>query len=164
MTAKRFCSAALLSLICLLTVGWIVMAYEDANKTPARTAVQKLLTDGNFTGAKKIFDEGGAPISKAWDKFSFPDFGDDKAFALEISNDGAAPVFRNGHIVVVSPSAELRKGDPVVIKNGDGCQVMRLTRQTTKKVELKSFSGQMEDHVLDRDDVEWMARIVWVRH
>ena len=128
---------------------------------PSRTVPFLTLKDAQ---KRKIFDEGGAPISKAWDKFSFPDFGDDKAFALEISNDGAAPVFRNGHIVVVSPSAELRKGDPVVIKNGDGCQVMRLTRQTAKKVELKSFSGQMEDHVLDRDDVEWMARIVWVRH
>lgn len=113
---------------------------------------------------KKIFDEDGAPIAKAWDKFAFPDFGDDKAFALEISNDAAAPAFRAGHVVVVSPGAELRKGDPVVVKNGDGCQVMKLSRQTAKKVELKPFGSDDDDVVIARDDLEWMARIVWVRH
>ena len=90
--------------------------------------------------------------------------GDEKAFALEISNDVAAPVFRNGHVVVVSLSAELRKGDPVVIKNDDGCQVMKLARQTAKKVELKPFNNSTDNLVVGREELEWIARIVWVRH
>ena len=113
---------------------------------------------------KKVFDENGDPIAKAWDKFAFPDFGDERAFAIEISNAVAAPVFRNGHVVVVSPSAELRKGDPVVFKNEGTCSVMRLARQTAKKFELKPFNAALEDLSLPRDEIEWIARIVWVRH
>jgi phage repressor protein C with HTH and peptisase S24 domain len=64
----------------------------------------------------------------------------------------------------VSPSSELRKGDAVVFKSEDGCQVMKLARQTAKKVDLKPFNPALEDVTLERDEVEWMARIVWVRH
>jgi phage repressor protein C with HTH and peptisase S24 domain len=41
---------------------------------------------------------------------------------------------------------------------------MKLARQTAKKVELKPFNPALEDVSLERDDVEWMARVVWVRH
>ena len=133
----------------------------SASRGPSRTIPFLTLKDAQ---KKKVFDDSGAPIAKAWDKFAFPDFGDEKAFALEISNDIAAPVFRNGQVVVVSPSAELRKGDPVVFKNGEGCQVMKLARQTAKKVELKPFNTSQDDVVLERDELEWMARIVWVKH
>lgn len=113
---------------------------------------------------KKAFDENGDPLPQAWDKFAFPDFGDQKAFAVEISNDVAAPVFRNGHVVVVSPAAELRKGDPVVLKAEGACLVMKLARQSAKKIELKPFNPALESRSFPRDAVEWMARIVWVRH
>ena len=112
---------------------------------------------------KKAFDEEGLPIAKAWDRLSFPDMGDDKAFALEISNDAAAPVFCSGQVLVVSPKAEVRKGDPVVVKNGTGCLIMKVARQTAKKVELKAFNPAMDDLVLEREKFEWMARIMWVR-
>jgi phage repressor protein C with HTH and peptisase S24 domain len=113
---------------------------------------------------KKVFDDNGDPIAKAWDKFAFPDFGDDRAFAVEVSNDVAAPVFRNGHVVVVSPSAELRKGDPVVVKNDGTCSIMKLSRLTAKKIDLKSFNPALDDLSVVRDEIEWIARIVWVRH
>ena len=113
---------------------------------------------------KKVFDDNGDPITKAWDKFAFPDFGDEKAFAIEVSNDVAAPVFRNGHVVVVSPSAELRKGDPVVVKNDGACSIMKLSRLTAKKIDLKPFNPALDDLSMVRDEVEWIGRIVWVRH
>lgn len=138
-----------------------LVARGNGSKGPSRMVPFITMKDAQ---KKKIFDENGEPILKAWDKFSFPDFGDEKAFALEISNDVAAPVFRNGHVVVVSPSAELRKGDPVVIKNDSICQVMKLARQTAKKVELKPFNSSMDDLVVGREAMEWIARIVWVRH
>jgi phage repressor protein C with HTH and peptisase S24 domain len=58
----------------------------------------------------------------------------------------------------------LRKGDPVVLKADPGCMVMRLARQTAKKLDLKSFNPSIEDISLPREAIEWMARIVWVRH
>lgn len=113
---------------------------------------------------KQVFDENGEPIASAWERFAFPDLGDDRAFAMQISNDVAAPVFRNGHIVVVSPAAELRKGDPVAFKAASGCMVMKLARQTPKKLDLVPFNPSLEPLSLPREAIEWIARIVWVRH
>ena len=138
-----------------------LVSKNNASRGPSRMVPFITMKD---VQRKKIFDEDGAPIAKAWDKFAFPDFGDEKAFAIELSNDVAAPVFRNGQVLVVSPSSELRKGDAVVFKSEDGCQVMKLARQTAKKVDLKPFNPALEDVTLERDEVEWMARIVWVRH
>jgi phage repressor protein C with HTH and peptisase S24 domain len=112
---------------------------------------------------KQVFDAQGRPMGKAWDQIAFPDLDDERAFALEISSDGAAPVFRVGDVVVVSPAAELRRDDRVVIRTKDGCSVMRFVRQTTKRVELKSLNPSLPDRVLDKDGVEWIARIVFVR-
>jgi phage repressor protein C with HTH and peptisase S24 domain len=112
---------------------------------------------------KQTFDAQGRPVGKAWDHIPFPELDDERAFALEISSDGAAPVFRIGDVVVVSPAAELRRDDRVVVKARDGCSVMRFVRQTSKRVELKSLNPSLPDRVLDKDDVDWVARIVFVR-
>jgi phage repressor protein C with HTH and peptisase S24 domain len=112
---------------------------------------------------KKAFDDDGKPLLKAWDRLSFPDVADDGAFAIEVTGDAAAPVFRDGDVVVVSPAAELRKGDRVLVKTEDGWSVMRLVRRTAKKVELKSLNGSGDEHVFTRDEVEWIARVVWAR-
>ena len=113
---------------------------------------------------KNAFGADGRPMGKAWDQIPFPDVNDGRAFALEISSDGAAPVFRAGDVVVVSPAGELRRDDRVVVKGKDGCSVMRFVRQTAKRLELKSLNPSLPDRVLDRDLVEWVARIVLVRY
>jgi phage repressor protein C with HTH and peptisase S24 domain len=138
-----------------------LVSKANGSRPPMRTVPFISMKD---VQKKKVFDENGDLIAKAWDKFAFPDISDERAFAIEISNDVAAPVFRNGHVVVVSPSAELRKGDPVVLKADPGCMVMRLARQTAKKLDLKSFNPSLDDLTLPREAIEWMARIVWVRH
>ncbi|MBU6156631.1 MAG: helix-turn-helix transcriptional regulator [Alphaproteobacteria bacterium] len=138
-----------------------LVSKANGSRPPMRTVPFISMKD---VQKKRVFDENGHPIAKVWDKFAFPDIGDERAFAIEISNDVAAPVFRNGHVVVVSPSAELRKGDPVVLKADPGCMVMRLARQTAKKLDLKSFNPSLDDLSLPREAIEWMARIVWVRH
>ncbi|MCE9522459.1 MAG: helix-turn-helix transcriptional regulator [Alphaproteobacteria bacterium] len=113
---------------------------------------------------KGVFDAEGRPTGKAWDQVAFPGVADEHGFALEISSDGAAPVFRVGDIVVVSPASELRRDDRVVVKTKDGCSVMRFVRRTAKRLELKSLNPSLPDRVLDNDHVEWVARIVMVRY
>jgi phage repressor protein C with HTH and peptisase S24 domain len=114
-------------------------------------------------GKKKAFDGEGRPASKAWGKLSFPDLSDDAAFALEITNDAAAPAFQIGAVIIVSPAAKVSRNDCVVVKGKDGCFVMRFVRQTAKRVELKSLNPDMPDRVVARDAVDWVARIVWTR-
>jgi phage repressor protein C with HTH and peptisase S24 domain len=113
---------------------------------------------------KRAFDKEGRPAGNAWGKFAFPDLDDRTAFALEISNDGAAPVFQIGDVVVVSPAAKVRRNDCVVVRGKDGCSVMRFVRQTAKRVELKSLNPDLPDRVVERDTVDWIARVVWARH
>ena len=113
---------------------------------------------------KKVFDDDGKPLLKAWDRLAVPDLGDEFAFALEVTGDAAAPVFRNGEVIVVSPAAELRKDDYVLVKVKGACLTMRFARRTAKRVELKSLNPSLDDKTFERGDVEWMARIVWARH
>ena len=37
-----------------------------------------------------------------------------------------------------------------------------LLRQSARKVDLKSLNPDHEDRSLDIEDVEWVARVVWV--
>jgi phage repressor protein C with HTH and peptisase S24 domain len=112
---------------------------------------------------KKAFNGDGRPVAKGWGKLAFPDLNDDRAFALEISNDAAAPEFRVGDVIVVSPAALVKRGDIVVVKARDGLSVARFVRKSTKRVELTSLDPKLPDRSLDSDDVDWIARIVWAK-
>ncbi|HIC28855.1 MAG TPA: helix-turn-helix transcriptional regulator, partial [Rhodospirillales bacterium] len=97
-----------------------------------------------------------------WDEIPFPGLGDPQAYALEISGDSMEPVYRDGDTVIVSPEANIRRGDRVVVKTKSGeVMVKLLVRQTTHKVDLKSLNPNHEDRSLDVEEVEWIARVVW---
>ena len=67
-------------------------------------------------GADGYFDDAGYPTGGGWDEIPFPDLGDPHAYALEISGDSMEPAYRDGDIVIISPSAGVRRGDRVVVK------------------------------------------------
>jgi phage repressor protein C with HTH and peptisase S24 domain len=112
---------------------------------------------------KKAFNGDGRPAVKGWGKLAFPDLTDGTAFALEITNDAAEPAFQIGDVIVVSPAAEVKRNDTVVVKAKDGLSVVRFVRQTSKLVELKALNRGQQERALDRDDVDWVARVVWAR-
>jgi phage repressor protein C with HTH and peptisase S24 domain len=66
-------------------------------------------------------------------------------------------------VILVSPSAAIRRGDRVVVKTRDG-EVMakELKRRTPSTIELCSLNAEHEDRMLAAEDVVWMARILWV--
>ena len=73
------------------------------------------------------------------------------------------PAYRDGDVIVVSPGAQIRKGDRVVVKTTDGeVMVKELKRRTAKTLELQSLNPSHADRTLNAHDVEWIARIVWV--
>ena len=113
-------------------------------------------------GEKGLFDDAGFPSGSGWDEVLFPRIRDTHAYALEISGDGMAPVYRDGDIIVVSPEASLRRGDRVVVKTRGG-EVMakQLARQSARRVELASLNRADADRVLEAEDIAWMSRIVW---
>lgn len=113
-------------------------------------------------GSEGYFDDGGFPVGGGWDEISLPEIGDANAYALEISGDSMAPVFRDGDIVIVSPAAPIRRGDRVVLRTRKG-EVMakELRRQSARRVEVASLNPAHPDYSFDLDDVAWMHRILW---
>jgi phage repressor protein C with HTH and peptisase S24 domain len=113
-------------------------------------------------GGEGYFDDGGFPVGGGWDEVSLPEIADPNAYALEISGESMEPVFRDGDLVIVSPSAPIRRGDRVVVRTVAG-EVMakQLARRSARRVELKSLNPEHADYSFDLMDVAWIHRIVW---
>jgi phage repressor protein C with HTH and peptisase S24 domain len=113
-------------------------------------------------GGEGFFDDGGFPVGGGWDEVGLPEIADPNAYALEISGDSMEPVFRDGDLVIVSPSAPIRRGDRVVVRTVAG-EVMakQLARRSARRVELKSLNPVHPDYSFDLIDVGWIHRIVW---
>lgn len=113
-------------------------------------------------GERGFFDDAGYPTGAGWDEVVFPDVGDPNAYALEVQGDSMLPLYREGDRLVVSPAANVRRGDRVVVKTRDGeVMVKELLRRTARKIELKSLNPEHPERALAASDVEWIARIVW---
>lgn len=113
-------------------------------------------------GSGRFFDDGGFPLGTGWDAVSFPDVSDEKAYALEITGDSMLPLYRDGDVIVVSPSAAIRRGDRIVVRTMAG-EVMakELKRRTARTIELRSLNPEHADRVLPLADVSWMGRVIW---
>lgn len=113
-------------------------------------------------GAGGYFSDGGFPTGVGWDEVPFPGAPDNIAYALSISGDSMLPLYREGDIIVVSPAADCRAGDRVVVKTVEG-EVMAkvLQKIDATAIELASLNPSHPDRVLQRSEVEWMARVLW---
>ena len=112
-------------------------------------------------GAGGYFDDAGFPAGQGWDEVEFPN-GTDGTFALEVSGDSMVPLYRDGDVLLVSRSEQVRRGDRVVVRTLSG-EVMAkvLQRRTGRVVELRSINPEHEDRVFAPDEIDWIARIVW---
>jgi phage repressor protein C with HTH and peptisase S24 domain len=113
-------------------------------------------------GAGGYFDDGGFPAGEGWDEIAFPAVTDQHAYALEVSGHSMEPAYRDGDVILVSPSAPIKRGDRVVVRTRDGkVMAKELKRKTPKSVELKSLNTEHPDRTLEASDVLWIARILW---
>lgn len=113
-------------------------------------------------GNSGYFDDAGYPLGVGWDEIAFPDIRDGGVYALEISGSSMEPVYRDGDRLIVSPAANIRRGDRVVVKTSDGrVMAKELLRRTASKVELRSFNDSYGDLEVPRQEVEWIARVLW---
>ena len=134
-------------------------ALSGANARPARRVPLIGLAQA---GGEGFFDDGGYPVGGGWDEVSLPEIADPNAYALEISGDSMEPVYRDGDMVIVSPSAPIRRGDRVVVRTTNG-EVMakQLARRSARRVELKSLNPAHPDYSFDLNEVAWIHRVIW---
>jgi phage repressor protein C with HTH and peptisase S24 domain len=113
-------------------------------------------------GAGGFFDDGGFPAGQGWDEIASPGGHDDASYALEVSGDSMLPLYRDGDVIIVSPTAQIRKGDRVVVRTRDG-EVMAkiLKRRSETRLELASLNPAHTDRVIAVGDIDWIARILW---
>ncbi len=115
--------------------------------------------------AGRIVTEEGLPApGPGWDEIEFPDFGQEKVFALEVTGTSMAPLYRDGDILIVSPTASTRKGDRIVVCTTNGeILAKELKRRSAKTLEMTSLAKDQEDQVIPAEEVSWSARIMWAR-
>lgn len=116
----------------------------------------------DLAGHEGLFDEAGFPVGEAWDEIDFPGLDDRHAYALEVRGAELEPVYRDGDLLIVSPTASVRRRDRIVLKHRtDGIRVGSLSRRTAHRAELRPLSGDGPEEAFAIKEVAWIARIVW---
>lgn len=132
---------------------------EDAPDHPVVVPLLGLARAGDAG----FFDDAGYPTGDGWDETELPSLRPG-LFSLRIDGDSMEPVFRPGDRVLVDPSRrDVRKGDRVVVRTTEGETLAKeLAALTARSCTLVSINPHYPPRVIPRQEIEWMARILWV--
>lgn len=114
-------------------------------------------------GANGFFDDAGLPTGDGWDETELPT-AKDSLFSLKINGDSMTPLYREGDRVIVDrTAAEIRKGDRIVVRTFAGEVVAKeVAAIGARSVTLTSINPAYPPRVMNRREIDWMARILWV--
>ena len=137
------------------------VGYIDKLAAGSPSATMPLVAIGQ-AGEPGLFDPNGRPAGGNWDEIPFPAVDDPHAYAVEIAGAAFEPIYRDGDVVVVSPAANVRRGDRVVVMTTGGEVLIRqLTRRTARRLDFAALPPGQPALSLAADDVAWLARILW---
>lgn len=148
----------------LTATGASIAEFVNLIDNPDETgAVQRIPLIGLAqAGSDGYFDDAGYPTGAGWDEIPFPEMGDSRAYALEISGDSMEPLYREGDTIIVSPAAQVRRADRVVVKTTEGeVMVKQLLRRTAKFVDLQSINSEHPNRTFPVEEVVLIHRVVW---
>ncbi|WP_312136742.1 helix-turn-helix transcriptional regulator [Brevundimonas sp.] len=114
-------------------------------------------------GKEGFFSDEGLPLAEGWERTPLPALRDG-LISLEIDGDSMLPLYRPGDKVIVDlEDTRVRKGDRIALRTLDGETLAKeLGFISHSQVELLSINPDYAPRTLDRKDIQWMARIVWV--
>lgn len=121
---------------------------------------------GHVSGgqSENLWGDGDFPVGVGFDQLPRPpDLLDANAFALEVRGDSMAPVFRNGAVVIVSPSREVNSGDFAVVRTREGKSYFKMVWIEGNQVRLTSINPAEPPMVFTRRDVRWIYPVVWAK-
>ena len=83
--------------------------------------------------------------------------------ALAVTGEALSPLYRDGDILIVSPTASPRKGDRIVVCTTSGeILAKELKRRSANTLTMTSLAKD-EDQVISAEEIAWIARIMWAR-
>lgn len=134
-----------------------------SHTSEVKTGLQPVALSGfSETGANGNIDPYRLSIDIDKSLTPFPGIECHDAYALEVSSDSMEPLYRKGDILIVSPNSEIRPDDRVLLKTRSG-KILATTfeKRTAGAVELALFDTAHEKLVIDKDEIDWMVRIIW---
>ncbi|MGO1119879.1 S24 family peptidase [Rhodovibrionaceae bacterium A322] len=138
---------------------FVALLEEEESATLAR---RMPMIPFDLAGNRALFDDQGCPTGTGWDEVNFPILKDTAAFALEVTGNDFAPIFRDGDRLVVAPHAGIRRNDRVALCTNRGTVLlMGLARETATRVELFPLGSNGGEKHFARDELLWISRIVW---
>lgn len=79
-----------------------------------------------------------------------------------VRGNGMLPIYRDGDCLLVSSSCSLKVGDRVVAKTARGAFIGgTLLYQSAEKLAIAAYSTSRRDHVLARDEIGYLGRVLW---
>ena len=85
------------------------------------------------------------------------------AFIVEITDTSLQPDFYPGNRLILSPDAQIRTGDEVMMMTMQGeLAAYKMHRRTDARVSLRSAASPSAAFAYDAKDIAWIARILWV--
>ncbi len=100
--------------------------------------------------------------SIAWDLRPFPGLHDDRSYALELNTHAFEPLYRLNAVLILSPRAEIRRGDRLLAATVAGEFLLcALVRKTLTRVEVSDLNKPDQERSFDTSEIAWLHRIVW---
>lgn len=110
------------------------------------------------------FSDQGEPTGPASVRAHFPGQNvDAQAIAFDIVDHSLAPTYRLGDRLIVSPEAEMQMGDRVIAMGADRKLIVgELGRSAERHIEIRPLADGSEALILNKNELTWIARILWV--
>ncbi|MFS0797938.1 helix-turn-helix transcriptional regulator [Brevundimonas sp. 2P05AA] len=114
-------------------------------------------------GNEGFFDDAGLPLADGWEQTELPTR-KDSLFSLRIEGNSMTPLYRPGDRVIVDLDAtEVRRGDRVALRTRTGETLAKeIATMNVREVVLASMNPDYPPRHLARDQILWIARILWV--
>lgn len=114
-------------------------------------------------GEDGFFDDSGLPLSADWDRIPLLS-PRDTLFSLEIEGDSMLPLYRGGdHVIVDLEQYNVRRGDRIALRIRSGETLAKeLGSSDARTLTLNSINPEYLPRIVDRKDILWIARIIWV--
>ncbi len=93
---------------------------------------------------------------------SFPDKRHEPLYALSVVGSSMEPLYRDGDVLFIAPSAPTRPGNRVVVKLKDNDVAVKVLKEATEGAyAFHAVNPAHDDVAVDASEVEWIARIVY---